>query len=460
MFCKYCGSPLEDGKTVCPACGKETAESKSGIVITPGKLALSIGAVVLVIALLAAALFGGRLAGQTPSTEPTGATESTEATQAETVPPTVPADTGEDNVTNKGSYTATNDEVIAAMDTVVATMGDAKLTNAELQVYYWLQIQEFLSSEYGYYASYLGLDYTQPMDTQPCMLEEGLTWQQYFLKDALNAWQNYQIMANEAEANEYEMDAEYREYVDGLAQELADNAVSNGFESAEKLLEYNVGVGATVEDYVRFWELYYKGYSYFSHVYDSLMPTDEEAEAYFNEHADVYEDAGLDKTSTTVDVRHVLILPEGATIENIRTETFSEEAWEVGRVTAQNLLDAWVATSASEDSFAAMANENSADTGSNTNGGLYTGVAQGDMVAEFDAWCFDPERKVGDYGLVKTELGYHIMYFSGSSPVWLETARTDLLNERSGKMLSEAAEKYPVEVFYEKMLIGQVDFGN
>ena len=37
------------------------------------------------------------------------------------------------------------------------------------------------------------------------------------------------------------------------------------------------------------------------------------------------------------------------------------------------------------------------------------------MVAEFNDWCFDSERKVGDHGIVKTTYGYHIMYFVGQS---------------------------------------------
>ena len=39
---------------------------------------------------------------------------------------------------------------------------------------------------------------------------------------------------------------------------------------------------------------------------------------------------------------------------------------------AEDLLAQWKAGDATEDSFAELANENSADSGSNTNGGLYS----------------------------------------------------------------------------------------
>ena len=48
----------------------------------------------------------------------------------------------------------------------------------------------------------------------------------------------------------------------------------------------------------------------------------------------------------------------------------------------------------------------SADTGSNTNGGLYTEVYQGQMVTEFNDWCFDESRQPGDTGIVYNEGGY------------------------------------------------------
>jgi hypothetical protein len=33
------------------------------------------------------------------------------------------------------------------------------------------------------------------------------------------------------------------------------------------------------------------------------------------------------------------------------------------------------------------------------------------MVEAFNDWCFDPARKAGDYEVVETEYGYHLIYF-------------------------------------------------
>ena len=89
----------------------------------------------------------------------------------------------------------------------------------------------------------------------------------------------------------------------------------------------------------------------------------------------------------------------------------------------EDALAQWKAGDATEDSFAAMANELSEDGGSNTNGGLYTKVLKGQMVTEFNNWLFDESRQPGDTGVVYGEssnyAGYHVMYFVGDDvPCW------------------------------------------
>lgn len=127
---------------------------------------------------------------------------------------------------------------------------------------------------------------------------------------------------------------------------------------------------------------------------------------------------------TTVDVRHILITPRGGTkSEDGKTITYSEEEWETCRVEAQSVLNMWLAGDKSEASFGELANEHSDDNGGKvTNGGIYTDICKGDMVAAFDAWIFDGSRQAGDTGLVKTEFGYHVMYFvhrDGAVEDWL-----------------------------------------
>lgn len=113
-----------------------------------------------------------------------------------------------------------------------------------------------------------------------------------------------------------------------------------------------------------------------------------------------------------VDVRHILFFPAGATSSNVTSKEWPEEAWAAAQKEAQEVLDAWLAGEKTEESFGALANKHSDDNGGKvTNGGIYTDVYTGQMVKAFNDWCFDPSRQSGDTGIVKTEYGYHVMYF-------------------------------------------------
>ena len=201
---------------------------------TPGKIALAIGAVVLLAAVLIALIVSGgkQEKAEAPATEPS----MTEAV----VEATIPADGNPDDVTCKGSYSVSDEEAIAAGDTVVATIGDHQLTNDKLQVYYWMEGQNFLNN-YGAYAAYFGMDYTKPLDTQ--LEEEGLTWQQYFLDTALNSWQQVQAMSLMAKEAGLPMSEENAAYLEGLDAYLEETAANNGV-TVDELMTGNFGPGA------------------------------------------------------------------------------------------------------------------------------------------------------------------------------------------------------------------------
>ncbi len=125
---------------------------------------------------------------------------------------------------------------------------------------------------------------------------------------------------------------------------------------------------------------------------------------------------------TRVDVRHILIMPEGGTkSEDGKTTTYSEAEWEACRQKAQAVYDEYLNGSLTEERFAELAKTHSQD-GNADKGGIYTDVTKNYMVEAFDSWIFDIKRQSGDTGLVKTEYGYHVMYFvhrDGDLDSWL-----------------------------------------
>lgn len=506
-ICKYCQAEIPEDGIFCPKCGrkfaeeegnKETAspeetvsaeetvseeetapaeetvseektapteeapsaEIKEGIKATPGRIALAVAAVVVLLAVLIALIVAG-LSGrkEEASAEPSAETagEAQLETAATEVPATIPADGNPDDVTCKGSYTVTDEEAAANKDIVVATIGDRQLTNSQLQVYYWMEVQGFLNS-YGSYAYYFGLDYTQPLDTQLSLEGDNMTWQQYFLQCALNNWQQIQGMAAMAQESGLEMEPEEREYLDNLRSSLEEDAASYGM-TLDELLLYNIGPGAGFEDFAAYQEDYLRGAPYYAAAVDKMVPTEQELEEFFAAHEAEYSDNGITKDGRFVDVRHILIGPEGGTTDENGVTTYSDEEWAACEEKAQAVLDDWLAGEKTEESFAALAGEKSQDAGSNTNGGLYENVYEGQMVQEFNDWCFDESRQTGDYGLVKTQFGYHVMYFGGSRPQWKYYAESDWKNEQINLMFTNLTEDYPMEVDYSKITLGNVDLG-
>ncbi len=436
----------------------EPTPIQEGIKASPGKIALAAAAAVVLIAALVALIVAGVNSGDsadTVSAQETAAQETTLA--AEETAGTIPADGNADDVTCKGSYTVTDEEAIANRDTVVAVMGDKVMTNGDLQVYYWMEVQGFVSTYYAY-AAYFGLDYTQPLDTQSSW-EEGLTWQQYFLECALSNWNQIQAMAIEAENAGLSIDEEDQEYLDALEANMEDNASYYGL-TLDELMLYNIGPGAGFEEFALYQKTYYEGEPYYAARTAAMVPTDEELEAFFAEHEEEYADSGITQEGNFVDVRHILIMVEGGTTDDSGSTTYSDEEWSACQEEAQAILDEWLAGEQTEESFAALANEKSEDGGSNTVGGLYENVYEGYMVEAFNDWCFDESRQPGDYGLVQTEYGYHVMYFVGSQPIWKYYAESDWVSEQTSLLMEEVVANHPMEVYYDQIALGYVDLSS
>ena len=130
----------------------------------------------------------------------------------------------------------------------------------------------------------------------------------------------------------------------------------------------------------------------------------------------IYYIGSNDNTFPLKNVRHILVSFEGGTTDsNTNVTTYSDEEKAAAKEKAEDLLNQWKSGDATEDSFAALATENSTDPGSVENGGLYESIYPGQMVAAFNDWCFDESRKSGDTGIVETNYGYHVMYFVGDA---------------------------------------------
>ena len=57
------------------------------------------------------------------------------------------------------------------------------------------------------------------------------------------------------------------------------------------------------------------------------------------------------------------------------------------------------------------------DSRLSSDGQYYVMLDEVQMVSEFEDWCFDPGRQSGDTDIIKSEYGYHVMYFVETNPL-------------------------------------------
>lgn len=470
MNCKFCNGELPEDVTLCPACGGENVEevteeaveaaaevteevTEEAIAEAAAEAAEEeiseetvveaapeepevpkqkpkvwlvilavIGAVALLAVLVGAVIYGINSAGKTPE-----------------------------------SYTVSEEKAVAARDTVVATAGDVELTNSELQIYYWQSVNEF----YEYYSYYMdpasmGLDLEKPLDQQFYDEEAGITWQQYFLENALSTWSRYAALSMQAKEDGFTLSEDVLAYVESVPQQLEEMAVSYGYASTQDMLNADMGAACDETGYMNFLNLNMYAGQYLDSRYETLVPTTEEIEAYYLENQETLNAQGIaDDGSVTTDVRHILICPKGGTEDEEGNVTYSEAEWEACRMAAQQILDTWQAGDKTEESFAALATEHTEDPGSMSTGGLYTDVYVGQMVAPFEDWCFDESRQYGDTGLVQTNYGYHVMYFVDSHEIWVTSVQDTIINERTLAIVNDAVAKWPMEANYKKIVLGE-----
>lgn len=365
----------------------------------------------------------------------------------------------ENTIRKQDDYTVKDTTAEKKADVVVATVGDAELTNGELQLYYQMAVIQFVNENYYYlnlYPTYYNLDYTQPLEDQVCPLsEEGLSWQQYFVQLAIATWQQNKIMDLEAAENGFQLESDVREYLDNLEETTRETAIQQGYGTAEELIKVVFGSNTTMAHYYDYERVYYTSYLYFKQITEL---TDAELETYFKENQEALEEEGIQQDGKyVVDVRHILIKADG-TCDDDGNVTFEDaEKAAAAKAKAEELLAKWK-EKGTEEYFAELANEYSEDQSGNvTDGGIYQGVSEGQMVTNFNNWCFDAERQSGDVAIVETEYGYHIMYFSAyGEEVWKTQTQYYYRLQVSTGIFEELLQKYPMEVDYSKIALAYV----
>lgn len=423
MKCRFCGHDLKKGETTCPKCQKKVANSTQLILVAVVAAIALIGLLIVLINAMDLEFLKEKKDndGKGTTTSNPAATETVEKYDSSI------------------DYSLDEATCAAAANDVVATMNDKQLTNRLLQFYYNWEVRNFLTANESYLEA-MGLDYTRPLNEQKCYYED-ISWEVYLVRSAINTWQQYQAVYAMAIADGFVLSNESKETLATMPADLAALAKEDGYDDTDAWLHEMMRADVTVDDYVEYWTLI----SYYME-YVSVEPTNAQVEQYYSDNEAYFIETGLGKGS--VNVRHILIMPD---VEE-SSEEITEEAWANCYADAEAILKEWKNGEATEDSFATLAMLYSADGGSSSNGGLYEGITEDTPFVEpFLNWCMDSNRRIGDTGIVKTEYGYHIMYFS--TPLWQQYAELWYGQEQELNTVEKALESVTAEKFLDKIAI-------
>lgn len=160
-----------------------------------------------------------------------------------------------------------------------ATVGDTKYSVNDVSYYY----QQARFSEYYIYYAY-GMTSYIPKDSDVRDEESGQTYRDYFLEKALDGLTDVTALYNAALKDGYS-DKDVADTVQEQIESMKSGAASNGYSYAS-YLKAQYGRYMTPSAYQSILTKAAVASSYYNDHYDSLTYTDEEIQAYYEEHRD------------------------------------------------------------------------------------------------------------------------------------------------------------------------------
>lgn len=295
-----------------------------------------------------------------------------------------------------------NSNIIQRGSTAISVDGE-KYSAAEVSYFYRSAYNSLTNSQY---ASYIGLDPSKPLeqqtmnDTAKMMLgitsDEEITFQQYLVDSSKKALVDLTVMLRKAEEDGFTFTDEMQAEVDATKQGLEEAAKKNGM-STSAYLKAIFGPNMTSGTFEKVLKDSVLASHYMQNYQDNLTYSDEQIEAYYQEHKTNFDVAAYDyiyfkgTAPSTTDEEGKSVPP---------TEEENKAASEKAQATAEEALARFQNGESLED----IANDYEiASYFSQTDAANY-----GDTMSN---WLFDDARKAGDSEILESNGNYYLMLF-------------------------------------------------
>lgn len=265
----------------------------------------------------------------------------------------------------------------------------------------------------GFMASALeksGFDESKPLGEQ--FYQDGVSWLTYFTDSMRTYMTHYMVLCESAAVN-------------GIS--LTDSELAALKAKAERGVKGKYGENLTSDDIFEAIKLEALANKLTTIKKAELMPTESRMLEYAEKNTKSY----TYPETATVNVRHVLFSAESYGSAEAALAKANEVKSQLSDVSA--------------DTVALLALEYSDDTSTCYLGGAYTNLAKGESTAEFDKWCFDESRTVGELAVIETKHGAHIVYFEGAGlPKWQGDISEIMINKEFDAICELLYKQYPV----------------
>lgn len=294
--------------------------------------------------------------------------------------------------------------------------GSRNFSIAEVNFVYNTQVMNIVSY-LGDYASYMGLDLSQPLSQQPCSFgaadseDKSYTWDDYFMEATYTQLKQTAALCAYADYADISLDDEELKAVEDNVAAIADAAEQNGYSSANKFLGANYGTGCNVALAREMMTEQALAAKVQTVIGESFEYTDKQLSEKYASVADSYDIFAYNyyfaAAETTADENGNMVASEEALAASKATAEEILAAIKDGDSFAdatKNIVGQVETTVTNEDGTTSTEMQDAAPTSDEN-------VAGADIPSAISAWLLDAERAENDIDIVESDSGYYVVQF-------------------------------------------------
>ena len=290
---------------------------------------------------------------------------------------------------------------IIPRSTTALTVGESKVSAAELNHYYIDSVNNFLTQA-GDMVSLFGLDTTKALDEQFYSEADELTWADYFLDQATASAQNMYAVYNAAKAEGYTLSEDAKASIDSTVENMGMYAAMYGFGSTDAYITAMYGEGCNEKTFRDYAEVQMIAQEYAVAKNESLTYDDAAIRA-----EDEKDPAAYSNFTYNYAYLAASKFYQGGTKNEDGTTTYSDEEMEAGRAAAEAAANSLMtATNIAELDAAYAALEINAEV-ENAKSTRQEKVQYANVTAAIREWVTAADRKAGDIALIPSEYTSH-----------------------------------------------------